>query len=285
MPDANCRVDLHVHTDASDGAFSPDQLLEEAKWNGVSAVAITDHDTFSGVAAAQAAGRKHGIEVVPGVELSCRHAGEEVHLVGLLIEPDQGFLDLMEHLRACRESRMDKMLANLRGLGFVIDKEELGVRPGQSFGRPHLARALVRRGIVRNVGEAFERYLGDGGPVDVERERLEVAEGLALIHRVHGVSIVAHPGVSGLEGRLDDFRALGAMGMETRYPQYSPEMEQGFAAYCEKHGMLQSGGSDFHSRDRNSALGVPFVPYEFLTKMKEKKERLWPGSSAGSKKA
>lgn len=285
MPQANFSIDLHVHTNASDGALTPEQILEEAQWHGVSAVAITDHDTVSGLPAAMAAGKERNIEVIGGVELSCRHCGIEVHLVGLMIEPDAEFTALLEHFRRCRETRMDKMLANLRRLGINIAKSELNVAPGQAFGRPHLARAMVARGIVRNVGEAFERYLSDNGPVYVEREHLDVGDAIAMIHRLHGISVLAHPGVSNIAHRLDEFRALGVMGVESRYPQYSPGMEKEITAYCVKNGLLQSGGSDFHDDARGLTLGVPYVPYEFLIKMKQKKEQLWPDSSAGSKKA
>lgn len=284
MPQSNFSVDLHVHTNASDGALSPAQILEEAQWHGVSAVAITDHDTVSGLPAALAAGRERNIEVIPGVELSCRYENTEVHLVGLLIEPDAKFIALLEHLRRCRETRMDKMLANLRSIFNInVDKSELDVLPGTAFGRPHLARALVAKGIVRNTSEAFDRFLGDNGPVYVEREHLSVADGIAMLHRIHGVSILAHPGVSGITDNLDVFREMGVMGMETHYPQYSPAMEKKLSAYCGDWGLLQSGGSDFHSNERGGSLGAPHVPYEFLLQMKKKKEQLWPGSSADSK--
>lgn len=279
MPQPNFSIDLHLHTTASDGALSPRQVLEEAQWRGVSAVAITDHDTVSGLAASFIAGKELGIEVIAGVELSCRHNNREVHLLGLLIEPDDEFTALLEHLRKCRETRMGKMLENLRRFNIHLTFNDLKTEPGQAFGRPHLARALLERKLVRSINEAFDRYLGDTGPVYVEREHLSVIDALAIINRIKGISILAHPGVSNIaQEQIHLFAKLGLHGVESHYPQHSPALTESFSDLCRKYDLLESGGSDFHTSDRNIGIGTPYTPYSFLTKIKAKKETLWAAS-------
>ncbi|GHS94285.1 PHP-like protein [Planctomycetales bacterium] len=272
MQPTDC-IDLHIHSTASDGVLRPLEVIEEAQWRGVSAVALTDHDTVDGVAEALAAGRDKGIEVIGGVELSCQYRNhQEAHIVGLLLEPEAYLLSTLTHLRQSRGERMNKMLAKLAKLGILVNYDELKVDERQSPGRPHLARALVKRKIVSNVGEAFERYLGDYGPVYVERERLSVPEAVELIKTAGGVSILAHPGPSGLLNCLDDFRDLGVQGLEAYYPHHSPELRRQLLDYCGAHHLLASGGSDFHDHsERVGGIGNPRMPYSCLMAIKERK--------------
>jgi predicted metal-dependent phosphoesterase TrpH len=279
MPRPDDRVDLHLHTTASDGVLTPTQVVEEAQWHGVSAVAITDHDTIEGLAEAHAAGKKCGVEIIAGMELSCRYTNLEVHLIGLLLEPNPELAATLAKLRQSRETRMQKMLANLAKLGIQISPAELRLAPGQAAGRPHLARAMVRRGLVKTSGEAFERYLDDRGPVYVEREHLTISAGVKIIRRARGIVILAHPGVSKLNAYLDEICNVGMDGLESLYPKYSPTLQRFYAQYCAMNYLLTSGGSDFHHHERGAAeIGTPAVPYAFLTAIKQKKGLLWRDS-------
>ena len=167
------KIDLHTHSCFSDGVLEPDKLLEEAQWHGLSAIALTDHDNVDGIPYAQKAGAARGIEVVPGVELSCEYEGMEAHILGFLIEPDADFSDRLKIMRENRERRMEMMVRKLQLLGINITYAELPVEEGMSIGRPHLARELVKKGICSTVSEAFEKYIGDTGVAYVPKKTLE----------------------------------------------------------------------------------------------------------------
>lgn len=280
MPEAGGtrQVDLHTHSSFSDGELSPQQLLEEAQWAGLSAIAITDHDNVDGLIPARECGKTIGIEVISGVELSCEHLGLETHILGLLIEPDANMLQELQQMRANRENRMQLMLDKLRDIGIKLSINDLPRAPGLSLGRPHLARLLVKRGIVRNIGEAFERYIGDNGPAFVHKQRWTVEDGIKLIHQAKGISFLAHPGASGLVDRLDEFIGFGLDGIEVFYPKHSPSEERFLKEYCQKKELLMCGGSDYHSSGTGPNLGMPFISYDVLESIRQRKVELWPVS-------
>ncbi|MCX7934506.1 MAG: PHP domain-containing protein, partial [Planctomycetota bacterium] len=168
-------IDLHTHSQCSDGTLPPAALVAEACRAGLQAIALTDHDTLDGLAAALEAGRACGVEVIPGVEISCELAGREAHIVGLFITATPRLAERLARLRHSRQSRMQRMVDKLRNLGVTISLSDLKVPPGASCGRPHLAEALVAKGVVRNIAEAFQRFIGDGGVAYVAKERLAVA--------------------------------------------------------------------------------------------------------------
>lgn len=272
------RVDLHTHSTFSDGELTPEQLLEEALWRGIGALALTDHDCVDGLDEARAAGASRSIEIISGVELSCELNGLEAHLIGLFIEPDQSLRAVLKKMQNNREGRMGLMLQKLQEMNINIRMDELPQGEKQSLGRPHLARLLQQKGYVRNFGEAFERYIGDNGPAYVPKERWTVPQGLDLIHSSRGISILAHPGASGLVPFIADFAALGIMGLEVHYPKHQPNTEQKLLAEAQRLGLLVSGGSDFHSNHNGPALGTPFIPREVLERIRQHKEKLWPAS-------
>lgn len=275
-------VDLHTHTNFSDGVPTPEELAALAAKRCLRAIALTDHDTVAGWPRFEAACAAEGVEFVPGVELSCEWEGREVHIVGLYVEPDARFRERIDYIREKREHRMDEMLEKLRGLGFDITLEDLGVRPGQSFARPHLGRALVTKKIVRSLDEAFARYIGDHGPAYVAKTRLPAEEAVAMVHRVRGVAILAHPGVSRLMDHLDHFAGIGIDGVEADYPKHTPATREAIRDFCESRGLLQSGGSDYHGNQEGPVLGEPPVDYARLEAIRARKEQLWrSASSAG----
>jgi len=202
-------VDLHIHSDFSDGHLSPEEIVEDAVWKGLSAIALTDHDNIDGLLRFRAAGEKQGIEVINGVELSCEHDGKECHILGLLIEPDHSLCERLCEMRDSREERMQEMLDKLSNYNIHISMEDLPVDKSRSLGRPHLAHVLVKRGYVNSVSEAFSRYLGDDCPAYVSKKRFSVSEAVSCIKSCGGVSILAHPGLNSWTLRLDEFWKLG----------------------------------------------------------------------------
>ena len=196
------RIDLHTHSAVSDGTDSPAELVAKAKAAGLDVVALTDHDTFDGLDAAVAGGRAHGIEVVRGVELSTRRAGQSVHLLGYGADEAHPGLDAeMERVRAGRSMRLAPVLDRLAALGVPLTEEQVRVHVGDSpsIGRPHIADALVAAGYVADRKEAFDRFLADGGPAHVPRYAIELGRGIDLIHAAGGVAIIAHPWGRGRE--------------------------------------------------------------------------------------
>lgn len=268
-------VDLHTHSVFSDGKLTPEQLLEEAQWSGLSAIALTDHDNTDGLARAKAAGRERSIEVVSGVELSCVHDGREVHLLGLLIEPDAVLTAELKKMRDNRQARMQKMLDKLEQINIHIKMSDLPLDETNSLGRPHLARVMVQKGYVRSISEAFEVYIGDEGPGYVAKDRWSVREGIELIHQARGVSFIAHPGASMMVEHILEFAGLGLMGVEVYYSKHSPELEKQLFQMCSENNLLVCGGSDYHTEDTGINIGMPFVPYQVLEDIKKRKEELW----------
>ncbi|MCC8191056.1 MAG: PHP domain-containing protein [Planctomycetes bacterium] len=257
-------LDLHVHSTYSDGSLDPEDLAARAARNGVTALAITDHDTMAGSARKLAACRRHGLEGVVGVELSCELAGREVHILSLFADPDTACAGQIAEMSQSRKSRMIAMLEKLAGLGMAVDLADLTVSAEGVYGRPHLARALVKRGFVKTISEAFGRYLYDGGPIHIPKRRLRVAEGIDLAQRIGGVAILAHPGVSGLLGDLEELRAMGLDGIEVHHPKHGGETVARLLRYCRDNGLLPSGGSDFHSPGDGPDVGAPGVPLDLL---------------------
>jgi len=269
------RIDLHSHSNFSDGTFSPQELIDEAIWNGLSAVALTDHDNLDGLTAFEAAGKEKGIETIRGVELSCVMEDAEVHILGLLVEPDTELSARLVQLRDEREVRMQKMLDKLAEMSINIPYEDVRVGSGKAVGRPHLAQALVAKGIVRDIGEAFEKLIGDHGPAYVEKHRLTVREGIRLIHQAHGLAILAHPMIGDLVGRIGELAAMGIDGVEQYYPKHDTATEQRIGDVCRRYELEASGGSDFHGNAHGPTLGSVEVPYSVLEKLKRRKANRW----------
>ena len=269
----NLTIDLHVHSSYSDGRLSPDELAERAAKNNVTALAITDHDTLSGAADKADACLRHGVEYVAGVELSCELDGREAHILSLFADPDADAAGRIGELSACRSKRMAAMLDKLGRLGIHVNMADLPVAADGVYGRPHLARALVARGVVKSVNEAFARYLYDSGPVHIAKTRLGVGEGIDLAKQMGGVAVLAHPGVSGLLGDLDYFVEQGLDGVEVHHPKHGGETVAKLLRYCREKGLLASGGSDFHSPGDGPDIGSAMVPTDLLIPIRELAEK------------
>lgn len=265
----NLSLDLHVHSTYSDGRLTPEEVAIRAARNNVVALAITDHDTMAGAVEKMAACGRHGIECVIGTELSCELDDRETHILSLFANPDSPYAARIEIMSDFREKRMIAMLEKLADLGIRMDLADLAVAEDGVYGRPHLARALVARGVVKSVNEAFARYLYDGGPVHIAKTRMTAAEGICLAKKMGGLAILAHPGVSGLIGDIDELAAMGLDGIEVYHPKHGGETVAKLLRYCRERGLLVSGGSDFHAPGAGADIGAANVPLDLLEPMRE----------------
>ncbi|MBT9153889.1 MAG: 5'-3' exoribonuclease [Firmicutes bacterium] len=249
-------LDLHTHSSASDGADAPRELVRQAKERGLKGIALTDHDTCAGLEEAFAAGLELGLWVLPGVELSAEWGDEDVHILGYWISASHRELsDLMLKLRANRASRMARIVARLGELGLTISLSEVNAQSdqdGYSLGRPHIARALVARGYVRSMSEAFDLYLERGRPAYVPRYKLSPQEAIGAIVRSGGVAVWAHPGHLASQLLLPMVQA-GLAGMEVYHPQHDTRQEQALLRLAKYYELVVTAGSDAHSA---AALGA-----------------------------
>ena len=267
-------VDLHSHTTASDGTFTPAELVQEASRRGVRVLAVTDHDSTEGLGEAMAEALRHPpLLIVPGIEINCDVAGAEIHVLGYCMDYDlPWFRDFCRHQREERRARVHRMSERLAELGMPIDPERVFaiVREG-SAGRPHVARAMVERGYVKTVREAFDKYLAAGKPGHVPRAKLLPEEAVRLIRKAGGVPVFAHPGVAARDELIPDLVAAGLMGIESYYPEHTPGQTGTYVQICKELGLVATGGSDFHGpRVRAGSLGTPSVPMAVWERLQAK---------------
>ena len=247
------RVDLHIHSNASDGRLSPEEVVRESARRGLAVIALTDHDAISGLAPALAAAKTFpGLRVVPGVELSTDADQGEVHILGYFIDYNDG--ELVARLERMRNSRLERaqaMVAKLRDLGVNIDWPRVQEIAGKgSVGRPHLAQAMLEKGYIGSLKEAFSSYIGRGGPAYVERRKLTPAAAVELILRVKGLPVLAHPlTVSDPEALVVKLKAVGLVGIEAYYKDYSADDVGKLLMLAERYNLVATGGSDYHGLD------------------------------------
>ena len=261
------RADLHLHTVHSDGSYTPAQVVDLAKRSGLAAIAITDHDTLSGIAAAQAAATGASVEIIPGVEISTEFHGRELHLLGYFFRLDDGPLRAaLERLALHRAGRFWEMVERLKQCGVSLDKEDLRAHAGsESLGRRHLAEMMVKAGRARSVGEAFGRYLRDNGRAAVPKSRLPVEEALTLVRAAGGVAAWAHPSYDCNGDNLRELCRLGLGALETAYPGHSAGRMQELRTLAAAFGLAVTGGSDCHGPDQpRRAVGACSVSNEEL---------------------
>ena len=242
-------VDLHSHTTASDGTLAPRDLVRLAARRGVTVLAITDHDSTEGLAEAMDEARAHaGMTIVPGLEINCDVERGEVHVLGFCVDwRAEWFQAFLSEQRRERAARVERICARLAELGMPVPPHEVFaiVKEG-SPGRPHVAQAMVDRGYVKSVKEAFARYLRAGGPAHVARKRLTPAEAVAIIRRARGVPVLAHPGLGDHDALIPELVAAGLMGIECWYHEHSTSQTAKYLGLCRQHGLVATGGSDYH---------------------------------------
>lgn len=272
------KVDLHLHTTASDGVLTPSKLVAEVARRGLSVIAITDHDSTEGIAEALEAARAYPVlTVIPGVELSTDVPKGEVHVLGYFV--DYGDKDFQARLDTMRSSRMDRarrMVSKLRDLGMPIRWDRvLELSNGGAVGRPHVAEALLEAGHVSSFQEAFVKYIGRDGPAYAEREKLTPVEAVSLLVKVGGLPVLAHPGeMEGLYSYLSELTAAGLVGIEVYYNGYGPEVTERLLKAARRYGLLVTGGSDYHGHGGKgeAELGSLSIPWESAQKLIERAE-------------
>ncbi|MGH7355473.1 MAG: PHP domain-containing protein [Candidatus Rokuibacteriota bacterium] len=252
-------VDLHSHTTASDGILAPRELVRLAARRGVSVLAITDHDSTEALAEAMDEARAHaGMTIVPGLEINCDVERGEVHVLGYCVDwRAEWFQAFLAEQRRERAARVERICSRLAELGVPVTPAEVFeiVKEG-SPGRPHVAQAMVNRGYVKSIREAFDRYLRAGGPAHVPRKRLTPAEAVGIIRRARGVPVLAHPGLGDHDALIPDLVAAGLMGIECWYNEHSASQTAKYLELCRRHGLVATGGSDYHG----SHVGRPNEP-------------------------
>jgi predicted metal-dependent phosphoesterase TrpH len=265
-------IDLHSHSIASDGALSPTAVVEAAHEAKLDALALTDHDTLAGVAEAQAAGARLGVRIVPGVELSAVHLEREIHMLALHVEASDSLEAQLTEFRADRVRRAEEMVSRLRQLGAPVTMDAVLAHAGKgAVGRPHVARALVESGFVREHRDAFDRYIGNGRPAFVAKAVVYAADAIDLVHAAGGIAVFAHPGRDGTRAFIEPLVGYGLDGLEILHPSQSGEDMARLGALAHHFGLVSSGGSDWHgTTDGFRTLGQMRVPYAVLAQQDER---------------
>lgn len=254
-------VDLHVHSTYSDGCLAPSELIEQARQCGITTLALTDHDTLAGIPEALEHGVQLGVDIVPGIELSCSEGQSEYHILGYELDCSyEPLLAQLEKLRLARVERVDQIVSQLAISRVRLSAARVREIAGAGvIGRPHIAAALMEQGYADSISDAFTRYLNPGCPGHVPRHRLSVQEGVGLILAAGGVPVWAHPGKKFTHKILARFKDYGILGVEVWHPDHTLEQMLWFADQVARASLLVTGGSDFHCLP-HSRLGSQLTP-------------------------
>jgi hypothetical protein len=278
-------IDLHIHSTASDGSFTPAEILEHAQKLNLAAIAITDHDAIDGSREALRIGIPPSFNFLTGVEISAAHppffpGSGSFHILGYNINLDNRELNqALSRLQDARRNRNPAILRRLNELGFQITLEEVNQEVGEGqLGRPHIAYAMVKKGFVASIDEAFDKYLGTNGPAYVDKYRIECEQAINIIREAGGVPVLAHPALLNIENdqKLDallkNLVKMGLKGIEVYYPEHSPRQVRQYTELAGKHGLLMTGGTDFHGTitpeiKMGSGTGSMCIPYLLYEKL------------------
>jgi len=264
-----------VHSTASDGSLPPEVVVERARRAGLAGIALTDHDTVAGVPAAETAGERLGIRVVGGCEVSSAAPWGEMHVLGYFLPSHSAELEsFLERCRADRIRRAREMVSRLQGLGVGLEFEDVLLQSkGAAVGRPHVARAIVRKGSATHVSDAFDRYIGRGRPAFVDKRLPTFREIADLVHSVRGIVSVAHLKERGTRSFLERLQREGLDAIETRHPSHDPDLRARLTDIALRLGLLRTGGSDWHGDpepgETHGSLGSQEVPLEWLERLEE----------------
>jgi len=266
------RVDLHIHSTASDGKLTPPDIVRRAAERGLSFIALADHDSIDGVAPAQATAQIFpGLMVIPGVEISTDVPEGEVHVLGYFIDcADSEFNATLSRFKNSRLQRGQKMVAKLKKLGINVDWQRVReIAGGSSIGRPHIAQAMLEKGYVTSFKQAFTEYLGHNRPAYVEREKMTPKEAVGLIIKAGGLPVLAHPlTLTDPEAMTIDLKAGGLVGLEAYYNGYTTEEISRLLALADKYKFIVTGGSDYHGLESTeTAIGDVDLPLEAVEKL------------------
>jgi len=268
-------IDLHTHSTASDGIYSPTELLQGAKVAGLSVLALTDHDSTDGLPEAAQTASQLGIELISGIEINTAIPTGEVHILGYFLEYGRpAFQSILQTLRDVREQRGQRIVERLNAQGVPITWQRVREIAKGSLGRPHIAQVLMEGGYVQSISEAFDKYIGSHCPAYVPRYSLMPEDAIHLIASANGLPVMAHPfnhpGPSLLHAMLGDLRQAGLVGLETYYGEYTTDQEQQLHALADAYSLIPTGGSDFHGPGIHpTPLGGRYVPYETVDRLKQ----------------
>jgi len=267
------KVDLHIHSTISDGQLSPADIVLKAAELGLTVMAITDHDTVDGIAPALVAAQAFpGLNVIPGVEISTDVPNGEVHLLGYFIDYTDPELEAtLSRFRGSRVQRAQRMLTKLEAFGIHIEWQRVQEIAGSgSIGRPHIAQAMLEKGYIASLKEAFVKYIGRGSPAYVEREKMTPVEAVELVLRANGLPVLAHPLTTDVrEMTVVELKAAGLVGIEVYYNGYTADEINGLLNLANRHNLIATGGSDYHGVDTNAEtmIGGADVPMECVTRL------------------
>lgn len=267
-------ADLHVHTAKSDGTLSPEQLVKAAFSSGLSAIAITDHDTLDGIGEAIQAAKEMDLEVIGGIELTAQYENQEIHLLGYFLDcQNKALLDKLKIVQLNRIERVYKIIHNLEQQGVKLNVQDVFDICGEgTVGRMHIAKALVKGGWVRTTSEAFRKYIGDKSAAYVLGFNLSPLEAIDLIKGAGGVAVLAHPYILRDDELIGQLVSDGLQGLEVYYPEHSQSMVNFYLEMAKKFNLLVTGGSDFHGSVKpDIKLGMIKIPIGLVNKLRQAK--------------
>ncbi|ACV64759.1 PHP domain protein [Desulfofarcimen acetoxidans DSM 771] len=244
--------DLHIHTTASDGVYTPSDIVQKAYGLGLKTIAITDHDTMSGVKEAVEAGKELGIKVIPGVELSAKHKGKSVDVLGYNIFENMELNEILVQLNEGREARALRIINKFKELNMSITIEDVREFSGEgNIGRPHIAKAIVKNGFVSDIQTVFDKYLADGKPAAIDKLIIKPQKAIELIHNAGGLAVLAHPVLIGDDDLVRELLDLNFDGIEVWHRKQDKEDNKRYKKIAEEFGLLMTGGSDFHNDEHS----------------------------------
>ena len=285
------RIDLHIHSTASDGSLTPADIIDHAQKLNLAAIAITDHDSVDGSKEALQIDIPPSLHFLTGVEISAAHppffpGSGSFHILGYAIHLDNRDLNqALSKLQDARKNRNPEILKRLNKLGFRISLEEVNQEVGEGqLGRPHIAYAMLKKGFVASINEAFDKYLGNAGPAYVDKDRIECEQAISIIRAAGGVPVLAHPALLNIENDqkldalLQNLVKIGLAGIEVYYPGHSPQQIRQYTELAENYGLLMTGGTDFHGSitpdtKMGSGDGDLFVPYTLYKELIDANKR------------
>ena len=279
------KIDLHIHTTASDGRLTPAEVVRKAADLGMEVIAITDHDSVDGIEEALDEARKFPeLLVIPGVEMGADVPWGEMHILGYFVDPySAAFCHELEMLRNSRANRAQKMVSGLEKLGVQLDWEHvMRIAAGASIGRPHIAQAILEGGYISSLQEAFDKYIGDDSPAYVDREKLSPADTVGLIAKTGGLPVLAHPAeTKNLNAIVQELKQSQLVGIEVYYKDYNQATIERLADVANEHGLICCGGSDYHGfKDNGNEIGKCNVPQETVNRLSDlRKQRRIDGIS------
>lgn len=274
-------IDLHLHSTASDGNYSPEQIIERAHELGLTTISLTDHDTIAGIKPAMIKGKQLGVEVIPGLELNTDYNGQEIHILGYYFDlSNPGLLTCLDKLKRAREYRVEGIVKKLRSIGIDISLPEVYEESGGGcIGRPHIARILLRKGYISYIKQAFEKYIGVDGPAYVGRYKVSPAEAVSLIRQAKGIPVLAHPGVYKDDFLIPQLIEVGLLGVEVYHSDHDQEKRDHYLSIAQRHGLIVTGGSDCHGPNNRGRhlMGQVAVPEEIADSLRALRNQIWQG--------